>query len=335
MMKINTFTISLPLSLVCLITCAPYSLPEPKAYSAKEPALTLYLQSQDLYQLAEYPDALLKIDSAITINQNFAQFFELKGDILRKLNQVEPALRAYQTAILQRSNNTRAYINIADLYHQQNHFRESIRYYRKALTLDTTLIPVYLEITRNYISLKEWEIALNILEDYRRQSLVSGRPPGTEYYFLKGKSCFYQKNYQMAIQELLQYRHEKQPNREVLALLGRSYFALNNFEGGLKYFNKLIRMDAVHGEWYYYRGIYFYQVNNLEDSMNQLQMALEIDSTLYNCHYYLGKIYEQRGDDKKAVEEFRLYRESMRQLKDLGTGQDEIRDLEGFEEDQY
>jgi tetratricopeptide (TPR) repeat protein len=318
-----------------LMACAPYSLPEEKTYPVRDASLTFYLRSLDLYQSAEYPEALVKIDSAILINQNFAQYYELKGDILQDLQEIDAALQAYQTAIRQRSSNMQVYIKIAKLNHTRGHFRESIRYYRKAIGIDSMLIPLHLEIARNYIALREWELAQNGLDDYRKQVLVQNKPVQPEYHYLKGKCFFYQKNYRSAIHELLQYRPGKSTDREVLALLGKTYYAQNNFEEGLGYFNKLIRLEATNGEWYYYRGIYFYQVNNLEDSENQFQVALEYDSTLYHCHYYLGKIYEQIGDHKKAVEAFRLYRESMRKLQDLGTEPDELKDLKGIEEEGY
>jgi tetratricopeptide (TPR) repeat protein len=334
MLKFNTFRIFLLASLGLLPGCAPYSLPEPKVYSNKEAALTVYMQSQDLYQADEYVQALQLIDSALAINQNFAQFYQLKGDILRKLARYDSALVSYLAAISQRSNYTEVYISIAEIYHQQNHFHESVRYYRKALAVDTTLTPLYLEIVNNYISLQEWEVGLNMLDDYSRLLQSRGQQVNPDYYYLKGKILFNQKYYTQAVQELLQYRPETASHQAVLALLGRSYYNLANYESGIPYFNKLVRMDAKKGEWYYYRGIYYFQKNNLADARNQFDTALSSDSTMYNCHYYLGKIYELQGEVTRAVEEFRLYRESMRSMPSLGSEGDELRELKSYTEDQ-
>ncbi len=334
MLKVNSIRIFLLISLGLLLSCAPYSLPEPKVYSTKEAALTAYMQSQDLYQSNEYSQALKLIDSALAINQNVAQFYQLKGDILRKLARYDSALVSYLAAISQRSNYTEVYISIAEIYHQQNHFHESIRYYRKALAVDTTLTPLYLEIVNNYISLQEWEVGLNILDDYGKLLQAHNQPVNPDYYYLKGKILFNQKNYTQAIQELLQYRPETASRHAVLALLGRSYYGLANYESGIPYFNKLVRMDTEKGEWYYFRGIYFFQKNNIADARNQFEVALNSDSTLYNCHYYLGKIYESQGNVKKAVEEFRLYRESMRSSQGLSTKLDELRELKSYTDDQ-
>jgi len=313
--------------------CAPYSLPEPKVYSDKEAALTVYMQSKDLYQDREYTKALELIDSALVINQNVAQFYQLKGDILRKMARYDSALTSYLSAISQRSNYTEVYISVAEIYHQQGRFHESIRYYRKALAVDTTLTPLYLEIVRNYISLQEWEIGLNILDDYSRLLQMQGQQFNQDYYFLKGKILYNRKDYTGAVKTLLLYRPETASAREVLALLGRSYYNQADYENGIPYFNKLVRLDSKKGEWYYYRGIYYFQKNNMEDARNQFEVALNSDSTLYNCHYYLGKIYELQGDPKKAVDEFRMYRESMRSLQDLGTQGDELRELKTYNGD--
>ena len=321
-------------TLVYLSGCAPYSLPKEKTYPVKEAALTLYTQSQDLYQSAEYVPALKLIDSALAINQHFAQFYQLKGDILRKVGQDDSALTAYTTAIQQRSNYIEVYISIADIYHQHTHYHESIRYLRKAMAVDSTLTPLYFAITDNYIALQEWEVGLNTLDDYRKRSQLLNQPIAEDYYRLKGKILYNQKHFTTAIQELLQCQPEKTSNQEVLALLGRSYYSLNDYESGLRYFNKLIRLDVQGGEWYYYRGIYFFRKNNMEDARNQFEMALNFDSTLYTCHYYIGKIYELKGDTQRAIEELRLYRESMRTIEGLGIEQDELRELKSYNENQ-
>jgi tetratricopeptide (TPR) repeat protein len=240
-------------------------------------------------------------------------------------------------AIRQRSNYTEVYINMAEIYNQQKHFHESTRYFRKALAVDTTLTPLYLKIVDNYISLREWEIGLNMLDDYSKLLQAQNRPLEPDYYFLKGKILFSQKKYTEAIQELLQYRPERTSNQAVLALLGRSYYGLADYESGIPYFNKLVRLDAKKGEWYYYRGIYFFRKNNMEDACNQFEVALDSDSSLYDCHYYLGKIHELQGNIKKAVEEFRLYRESMRLLQGLGTENpdlDELKEVKNITDEQ-
>ena len=96
-----------------------------------------------------------------------------------------------------------------------------------------------------------------------------------------------------------------------LAFLGSAHYQLGNYEAGLEYFNRLVRLDEENGRWYLYRGIYFFKKRDLKDAEGQLKFALDLNPSLYTAHYYLGKIYEERGESESALEELKLYRQNM------------------------
>jgi len=125
-----------------------------------------------------------------------------------------------------------------------------------------------------------------------------------------GKTLFNLGDYAESIVQLKQVGALLADDMEVLALLGRNYYALKDFESGLSFFNRLTQKDNSSGEWYLYRGIYFYHKNDYGDAKGQFMIALDLDKSLAEVQYYLAKIYESEGDLQNALISYRLYRDN-------------------------
>ena len=85
-------------------SCAPYSIPEKKTYSEKDDPYIYYAESLEAYNQNDYHLAMEKIDYALKLNDNLAQFYQLKGDIYKAQNDYNNAIEAYKAAIKIRSN---------------------------------------------------------------------------------------------------------------------------------------------------------------------------------------------------------------------------------------
>jgi len=323
---------SIVILIALLIGCSPYSLPEPKESIPREDAFTYYQESMWEYEAGRYQNALEKIQYAITIHQNFAQFFKLEGDIYKDMMDHDRAIQSYEKAILQRSNFIEVHKSMGEIYVKQGNYQQAIKSYRKILALDPKELDMYLRIAQCYIALEELEIALNNLTDYARNSNIYFSPETDEYYVLKGIAYYNLSRYEDVVRELGPLERQENINSDILYLLGRSYYALDKYEEGLRCFNRLITRDGGVGEYFYYRGIYFYIKEDYVDALEQLNYALQLDHSLGKAHYYLGKIYEHRWDVHKALSEFRIYRESDDHFDDIDEIDEIILKLENLKE---
>jgi tetratricopeptide (TPR) repeat protein len=296
--------------LIFSFQCNPYSLPE-NQHSPGETAYTVYQEALGKYNAGNFDEAQVLIKKALGMNPGVAYFHELDGDIYRSQNQVGEALKSYDRATALRSNFPEVYERQAEIYIALNKRDDAIRAYKKILANDPTQTVVFLYIAKQYMDLKEYDVALNSLADYNRQKQTYNEKLEPLYFKLRGLIFFRQKMYKEAIQSLTQFNALEPENSECLALLGFCYYGIAEFDRGLEYFNKLIRMDEKNGNWYVYRGIYFFKKKDLNDAEEQFRLALDLNSELYIAHYYLGKIYEERGELETALEELRLYRQHM------------------------
>ncbi len=292
---------------LCLTTCcAPYSLPEKKTYSEKDNPYIYYAVSLEAYEAKEYHLALEKIDQALKLNDNLAQFYQLKGDIHRALYEDEKAIEAYKTAIKKRSNFIEVYEATAGIYEKHEQYEEAIRYYKRAVGLDPSRIDIILKIVNCYIQWNEMDVAEYHLNSYKKSAIEQKEPFSDRYYVLRGEVLFLMKKYKDSLDFL---NKVTQPDSLTLYLYGKNYYALNDFSTGVTYFNKLLNEDKDNGSWYLYRGIYFFNQKDYIDAKGQFKYALKLDETLYETHYYLGKIFLNEGDETAALKEFRIYRQ--------------------------
>ncbi len=301
-------------------TCAPYSLPEKKTYSEKEDPYTYYLESLEAYQAEEYTLAMEKVNQALKLNDNLAQFYQLKGNIFRRLLDYNQALLAYQSALKKRSNFTEVHETMGDIYQELSRYDEAVRAFKRVIVLDPSQISIILKIANCYILWNELDVAQHHLNNYEKNANDQKIGLSDNYFFLRGVVLFKMGEYEESIAFLSKMAAI---NKKAYQLLGDNYYALNDFENGVTYFNKLLNLEKDNGEWYLYRGIYYYHKQDYNDALGQFQIAMSLDSNLVEVHYYVGKVLLSEGKETAALEEFRIYRQTLQK-------NDKLEEVEGI-----
>jgi tetratricopeptide (TPR) repeat protein len=286
--------------------CAPYSIPEKKTYSEKDDPYIYYAESMEAYEVRDFHLALQKIDQALILNDNLAQFYQLKGNIHRALNENDRAIEAYKTAINKRSNFIEVHEAIAGIYEKQKQYAEAIRYYKRAAGLEPSRIDITLNIVSCYIQWNEMDVAEYQLNSYKKSAVEQKKLLSDRYYVLYGEVLFLTNRYDESLGVL---NNINQPDSLALYLYGKNYYALEDYSTGVTFFNKLLNEDKDNGSWYLYRGIYFFNQADYIDAKGQFEYALKLDENLYEVHYYLGKILLNEGDETDALQEFNIYRQ--------------------------
>ncbi len=309
------------------INCAPYSLPDKKSYSEKDDPYLHYSESLEAYDAQDYDLALQKINQALLINNNMALFYQHQGNIYRRLADYDKALESYKTAIQKRSNFIDVHETIGDIYQEQRDYNEAVRYYKKAIALEPRRIDITLKLARCYLNWGEYEVVQYHLNNYKKSAGEFNIPLTDQYFLLRGEVLFKMKKYDESITYLAK---TEQSSVKSLQLFGENYYALNDYEKGVLYFNKLLKLQKDEGEWYLYRGIYFFKKKDYNDARSQLEYALKLDQNLIEVHYYLGKIFVEEKNTSEALREFQIYRQQMRDDDKLNEVNALIKDLENL-----
>jgi len=101
--------------------------------------LLMYNFALLLSDLTKNKEALQKINNAISVNPNDADYFDTKGTILANLNSFKEAEIAYKNAIKLNPKFGGYSYNLGYLYGEENNHEQSIKYYDKAVQLNYDL----------------------------------------------------------------------------------------------------------------------------------------------------------------------------------------------------
>ena len=89
---------------------------------------------------------------------------------------------------------------------------------------------------------------------------------------------------------------------------GSHYYSyLKDNRKALRDFNRAIKLDDSEPEYFSSRGICYYDMNNLALAMKDFNRVIELDPTpslLYTAFAFRGNVYEKRGEDRKALQDY-------------------------------
>lgn len=102
--------------------------------------------------------------------------------------------------------------------------------------------------------------------------------------------------------------------------------SINNqhFEESKQYLEKAISEDSSYSQLYVILGYTLLRMNDLSNAKRVLQKGIEKDRTLFLAHDLMGVIFEQEGNIKGAIKE---YKYALKVCPDFSHSSDAIRRL--------
>jgi thioredoxin-like negative regulator of GroEL len=115
-----------------------------------------------------------------------------------------------------------------------------------------------------------------------------------------------------AAQDELKKAIEQDPtNREIFLDLAELNILTKDLDAADANIQKVLEAQADHRRAKQLKGIVLFYRGKYDDALVLLEQALVLNPNPEQAHYYLGLIYEQKGDQAKAIEH---YREALRRL---------------------
>jgi tetratricopeptide (TPR) repeat protein len=300
----------LGLGVLTVYSSGCYNLPETHT-NKPDPnsAFKYYSKSLNQYLERDYDQALKNVNIAIKFNPFIAQFYHLKGDILKDISQYKEALSAYKKAISIRYYNPEIYEKMGIVSSDLKNYEQAIHYHKKALAQNAGKISLNLRIAENYYWMNYLQLALNFAENYRKKAILNDDKLDQEYERIMGNIKFASYEYESAkrfYENFFSENNEAHP-QEAKALL-HAYMELGEREHAYRFLLNKASGYLSAGDTHFFRGLYYYNSNNLKDARKQLELALESKTSEIDTYLYLGKIYYASEENSKALDMFRHYR---------------------------
>ncbi|MDR0516542.1 MAG: tetratricopeptide repeat protein [Fibromonadaceae bacterium] len=88
---------------------------------------------------------------------------------------------------------------------------------------------------------------------------------------------------------------------------GLEAYNKKNWSESAKYWREVLRKEPGNPGAYYYAGICRFNMGELDNAVINFNKSFDFPELGFNSNYYLGRIYEQKGDNAKAISYYKKY----------------------------
>jgi len=88
---------------------------------------------------------------------------------------------------------------------------------------------------------------------------------------------------------------------------GLAAYEKKNWGESVKYWREVLKKEPNNPGAYYYAGICRFSMNDLDNAVINFNKSFDYPDKGFNANYYLGRIYEQKGDNAKAISYYNKY----------------------------
>ena len=229
------------------------------------------------YKLGDYESALINLNNAIRINTEIGWVHNYRGNINRKLNQTDNAIKDYLQAIYLEPSNPVPLYNLGNLAFSLKYYIDALNSYNKAIEINPLDYTYFLNRGDTYFKLKKYRSAIS---DYN--SSLKMNPNESYIYLNMALSKLQLKDYEGAIQN-----YTTAINNHSLGginwNLSDGYFNRAFAYSRLKYYKKaiydyseVIKLEPYNDFAYFNRGIEKYNLGEFEGACIDFEKSISL-----------------------------------------------------------
>lgn len=218
-----------------------------------------HLESQNLEKAEKLYNEVINQNAVSSDYMNLARIKE-------KHNQLQEAVKYYESARDTAGNKSGLYLNLGNIYQKLDNHDSAVAIYEEGIEMRNNFAPLYIGLGESYIKLEEYLEAENALE-----KAVEINDNSYYGYYLLGNL-------------------EKQK--------GNNSQAFNYYDKSLKYNSNYVNAYIAKGQLYI-------EIEEYQNAISSLSLAVEKNPDYAESRYYLGKAYYNAGMLEAAAAEFR------------------------------
>ncbi len=88
---------------------------------------------------------------------------------------------------------------------------------------------------------------------------------------------------------------------------GLAAYDKKNWGESLKHWREVLKKEPNNPGAYYYAGVCRFNMNELDNAVINFNKSFDYPDKGFNANYYLGRVYEQKGDNAKAISYYNKY----------------------------
>lgn len=271
----------------------------------------------------EFEKAIYYYKKAIKADAYYDYLWNRIGNIYQyDLEDMDNAIDCYIKNLEKDSTATFTYVNIGNIYYNQDKYAEAMEYYQKSFNSDSTDAQALVfygicnymlqkpEIAFEYYhkGLKQdptYSTAYNQLGIYYRdkemykeaiqQYLTAFEKDSTyfkAFYKIGDIYNYYTDEYELAEKAYLKYLEFDKTNSDLYLELGNSLYYQKKYDESLKAFMESLALNDKYKGTHLDIGLVYTELGEYNKALQYYKQALEIDSTYALCYANMGELYE-------------------------------------------
>ncbi|MDZ7672503.1 MAG: tetratricopeptide repeat protein [Halanaerobiales bacterium] len=259
----------------------------------------IYMNIYNNFDSAYPQTALEEFEKANALGVNSAQFHRDYAMAYIGVNNQEAAVKQLEMAV-SKDGSVPDYMNIANMYKEQNNYSKAEEYYRKLLDLDSQNTTAISELGDVLIEQEKYDQAIEILlkgVEITPDSVITNYNLGQAYYL--------NKEYDNAEKYLLKVVELKYNNYRALYYLGKTYEKKENFQNAKYYLNESTKFNPDYVPAYIALGTINLKEGNNYQAIANYSTAVEKNPEYADSHFHLALAYYQADMKEAAISELR------------------------------
>ncbi|RQD75711.1 MAG: tetratricopeptide repeat protein [Halanaerobium sp. MSAO_Bac5] len=259
----------------------------------------LFLNKAGQFDSADFGRAIDFLEKAQAMGLKSPAFKRDLAYAYRENKQSEKAIELYEE-IIKISPTAEDYLNLAKLYENNNNLDEAIKHYETALNREQVPPSIYLNLAKLYQSLGDYSSAVKIYE-----LGIETNPNFTPYYIGIAENHLALNNYAKAEKELNNVLTINKNSYHAYYLLGLIAQERKEYQKALDYYADSLTYNPDYVRAYLAEGKVYLEQEEFAQAITSFAMAVEKNPDFFESRYYLGLAYYNADQMEAAREELR------------------------------
>lgn len=278
--------------------------PTPLYVNTPHPVTEAYRAGIRAFTSGNFEEMVVFMEQATRAEPQSADTYYYLGEAYLLLDDPEKALFAYEKAIETNPNFAPAYLGRAKAMTTLDPEFDIETDLTQSVALDPDLAAAHLELTAFYLSIGNYDQALEALEITEKLA-----PESPLVYAYRSQAYLHTGEYEMALEAAQQAYELDQTILSVYLTLGNLHLLSGNAEEAshfLEIYLRYIKNDA--NAWAAYGRALFENEDQYEEAMQAFDLALSLDENSFIALLYRGLSYLEAGEGQLAVNDLFIAR---------------------------
>ena len=251
-----------------------------KAYKIKKKFYKALLRIGDVtFKEGKYDIAMQYYETVIKYDTNNESALIKKSDLLLRKNNIEEALKLYEKVLELNEINEEALLGKGICKYKMNKIDDSIKYFDKALQINKENEVAIFNKAIALFNKGEKKLLKNIIKKLKNNKNL-------EFFFAKGLIFFFEKEYNLAIENFDECLKKSKIKLDILYQKGLSFYENKKYDLAIKCFNQALKEKSDSPNILNSKAMVLEKQGNKKESLELYKKASE--SKPYNSLYLLN-----------------------------------------------